>query len=208
MVVESAPATQRAPEVQRAPAKGRILDTANVLFYEDGIRNVGVDRIISASSVTKATFYKHYRAKDNLIVEYITARHHTVRANVEAMIAAGPDSEAALRGFVAAVIAEIDSPGFRGCPFINAAAEFPDAEHPVRQVVTAHREWYVDTLSELLRQMGHPVPGDGADELLLARDGALSGGYAGDSIAASAALQRIADRVLSEALLAEARPAR
>ncbi|MBN9238097.1 MAG: TetR family transcriptional regulator [Micrococcales bacterium 70-64] len=208
MVVESAPATQRAPEVQRAPAKGRILDTANVLFYEDGIRNVGVDRIISASSVTKATFYKHYRAKDNLIVEYITARHHTVRANVEAMIAAGPDSEAVLRGFVAAVIAEIDSPGFRGCPFINAAAEFPDAEHPVRQVVTAHREWYVDTLSELLRQMGHPVPGDGADELLLARDGALSGGYAGDSIAASAALQRIADRVLSEALLAEARPAR
>jgi AcrR family transcriptional regulator len=179
-----------------------------VLFYEDGIRNVGVDRIISASSVTKATFYKHYRAKDNLIVEYITARHHTVRANVEAMIAAGPDSEAVLRGFVAAVIAEIDSPGFRGCPFINAAAEFPDAEHPVRQVVTAHREWYVDTLSELLRQMGHPVPGDGADELLLARDGALSGGYAGDSIAASAALQRIADRVLSEALLAEARPAR
>lgn len=208
MVVESAPATQRAPEVQRAPAKGRILDTANVLFYEDGIRNVGVDRIISASSVTKATFYKHYRAKDNLIVEYITARHHTVRANVEAMIAAGPDSEAVLRGFVAAVIAEIDSPGFRGCPFINAAAEFPDAEHPVRQVVTAHREWYVDTLSELLRQMGHPVPGDGADELLLARDGALSGGYAGDSIAASAALQRIADRVLSEALLAEARAAR
>lgn len=202
MVVESAPTTQR------APAKGRILETANVLFYEDGIRNVGVDRIISASSVTKATFYKHYRAKDNLIVEYITARHHTVRANVEAMIAAGPDAESVLRGFVAAVIAEIDSPGFRGCPFINAAAEFPDAEHPVRQVVTAHREWYVDTLSELLRQMGHPVPGDGADELLLARDGALSGGYAGDSIAASAALQRIADRVLVEASLAEARSGR
>ena len=100
-------------------------------------------------------------------------------------------------------IAEIDSPGFRGCPFINAAAEFPDSEHPVRKVVTTHREWYVDTLAELLREMGHPVPGDAADELLLARDGAMSGGYAGDSIAASAALARIADRVL-----AEVRPAR
>jgi AcrR family transcriptional regulator len=197
MVVESAPTTQR------APAKGRILDTANVLFYEDGIRNVGVDRIISASSVTKATFYKHYRAKDNLIVEYITARHDTVRANVEHMIATSPNAEQVLRSFVAAIIAEIDSPGFRGCPFINAAAEFPDAEHPVRKVVTSHREWYVDTLAELLREMGHPVPGDAADELLLARDGALSGGYAGDSIAASAALARIADRVL-----AQARPAR
>ena len=187
------------PTVQRAPAKGRILDTANVLFYEDGIRNVGVDRIISASSVTKATFYKHYRAKDNLIVEYITARHDTVRANVEAIIAKAPTPEAALRQFISAVIAEIDSPGFRGCPFINAAAEFPDSEHPVRRVVTTHREWYVETLADLLKEMGHPVPGDAADELLLARDGALSGGYAGDSIAASAALARIADRVLAEA---------
>ncbi len=170
-----------------------------MLFYEDGIRNVGVDRIISASSVTKATFYKHYRAKDNLIVEYITARHESVRANVRQLVEAGPDAEAVLRAFVAGIIAEIDSPGFRGCPFINAAAEFPDAEHPVRKVVTAHREWYVETLAELLREMGHPVPGDAADELLLARDGALSGGYAGDSIAASAALARIADRVLAEA---------
>ena len=188
-----------APTIQRAPAKGRILDTANVLFYEDGIRNVGVDRIISVSSVTKATFYKHYRAKDNLIVEYISSRHETVRANVEEMIRTSPNAESVLRAFVAAIIAEIDSPGFRGCPFINAAAEFPDSEHPVRRVVTTHREWYVETLADLLKQMGHPVPGDAADELLLARDGALSGGYAGDSIAASAALARIADRVLAEA---------
>ena len=193
MVVEIPPTTQR------APAKGRILETANVLFYEDGIRNVGVDRIISASSVTKATFYKHYRAKDNLIVEYITARHESVRANVEEMIATSPDAEGVLRAFVAAIIAEIDTPGFRGCPFINAAAEFPDADHPVRRVVTSHREWYVDTLAELLRDMGHPVPGDAADELLLARDGALAGGYAGDSVAASAALVRIANRVFAEA---------
>ena len=190
---------EMAPTAQRAPAKGRILDTANVLFYEDGIRNVGVDRIISASSVTKATFYKHYRAKENLIVEYITARHATVRANVEEMIRRAPDAESVLRQFVASIIAEIATPGFRGCPFINAAAEFADADHPVRTVVTAHREWYVETLAQLLKEMGHPVPGDAADELLLARDGAMSGGYAGDSIAASAALSRIADRVLAEA---------
>ena len=182
---------------KRAPAKGRILDTANALFYEDGIRNVGVDRIIAASTVTKATFYKHYRAKENLIVEYIQGRHDSVRANVEALVARASTPEGALRDFVAAVAAEIASPGFRGCPFINAAAEFPNAGHRVRQVVTAHREWYVETLAELLRAMGHPVPGDAADELMLARDGALSGSYAGDSIAATAALNRIATRVLA-----------
>jgi hypothetical protein len=57
----------------------------------------------------------------------------------------------------------------------------------------------VDTLADLLRQLGHPVPGDAADELMLARDGALSGGYAGDSIAATTALGRIASRVLADA---------
>ncbi len=186
------------PPAQRAPAKCRILYTVNVLFYEDGIRNVGVDRIISKSSVTKATFYKHYRAKDNLIIEYITHRHIHVREEMDALIAAAPTPESALREFVASIIAEVDSVGFRGCPFINAAAEFPHADHPVRKIVTAHREWYTETLAQLLRDMGHPVPGDAADELLLARDGAFAGGYAGDSIAASAALARIADRVLAE----------
>ncbi len=183
---------------QRAPAKGRILETANGLFYEEGIRNVGVDRIIGASAVTKATFYKHYRAKDNLIVEYITSRHHRVRARLTAVFADAADAESALRDFVADVAAEIASPGFRGCAFINAAAEFPDPNHPVRRIVTAHREWYVETLAEQLKAMGHPRPGDGADELMLARDGAVAGGYAGDAIAATAALTRIADRVLAE----------
>jgi AcrR family transcriptional regulator len=170
-----------------------------VLFYEDGIRNVGVDRIIAASSVTKATFYKHYRAKDNLIVEYISGRHRASRAELERIVAGSTSPEEAVRSLMAAVAAEISSPGFRGCAFINAAAEFPEAEHPVRRVVTQHREWYVDTLADLLRQLGHPVPGDAADELMLARDGALSGGYAGDSIAATTALGRIASRVLADA---------
>jgi AcrR family transcriptional regulator len=187
------------PTAQRAPAKGRILETANTLFYEDGIRNVGVDRIIAASTVTKATFYKHYRAKDNLIVEYVTSRHDSARRTVDGIVASAPSPQAALRAIVAEIADEIGRPGFRGCPFINAAAEFPDATHPVRQLVTAHREWYVDTLAAVLRGAGHPVPGDAADELLLSRDGALSGGYAGDSIAATAALGRIADRVLAEA---------
>ncbi|TAL46379.1 MAG: TetR/AcrR family transcriptional regulator [Salinibacterium sp.] len=187
------------PVAQRAPASSRILAGANELFYEFGIHNVGVDRIIGASAVTKATFYKHYRAKDNLIVEYITARHELVRRELAGIIASSNTVEDALNQFVAAAVAEIANPSFRGCPFINAAAEFPEADHPVRRVVTAHREWYVDALADLLKEMGHPVPGDAADELLLARDGALAGGYAGDPVAASAALRRVAGRVLADA---------
>lgn len=187
------------PTAQRAPAKGRILDTASVLFYEVGIHSVGVDRIIAQSSVTKATFYKHYRAKDNLIVEYITSRHLLVRAEHDAIIARASSPAAALLGIVAATVREINTPGFRGCPFINAAAEYPEAGHAVRTLITEHREWFVDILAQLLKSAGHPVPGDAADELLLARDGAMAGGYAGDSIAVTAAFDRVSKRVLAAA---------
>ena len=63
-----------------------------------------------------------------------------------------------------------------------------------------HRDWYTERLGDLLQEAGHPMAGDGADELMLARDGAMSGAYAGDAIAATAALQRVADRVLPEQL--------
>ena len=185
---------------QRAPwAKSRILETANSLFYGDGIRTVGVDRLISESAVTKATFYKHYGSKDRLIVQYVRHRDKSERDRAEAIINDAATPQVALRALVADVGTEIASPDFRGCAFLNAAAEYPDSGHPVRVIVTEHRDWYTDTLTSLLGDIGHPMPGDAADELMLACDGARSGGYAGDPIAATTALARVADRVLAEA---------
>lgn len=183
---------------QRAPwAKQRILDTANELFYGDGIRVVGIDRLISVSSVTKATFYKHYGSKDALILRYIRGRHEAMREEITTLVEETSDAESALRGIVSSLVAKIPQPGFRGCAFLNAAAEFPDPQHPVRDVVTNHREWYTDVVAGLLGRIGHPMPGDGADEFLLAVDGAQVGGYAGDPIAATTSLQRAVDRILA-----------
>jgi AcrR family transcriptional regulator len=182
-----------------APAKLRILETANQLFYEDGIRNVGVDRLISASSVTKATFYKHYGSKDRLITEYIDNRHRLTVDWVADLAARDDDALTMLHAFQEAITTAIATPGFRGCAFINAAAEFADANHPVRRAVERHREWYVDVLEQLLRQIGHPMSGEAADDLMLARDGAMTGGYAGDPIASTTALTRAFERVIAEA---------
>lgn len=190
----------QAPPVQRAPwAKNKILETANELFYGDGIRTVGVDRLISESSVTKATFYKHYGSKDRLIVQYVRYRDKSTRDRVESILDGGMEPEAALRAVMAQVSEEIAGPDFRGCAFLNAATEYPDPAHPVRQVVAEHRDWYTEVLSSLLAKMGHAVPGEAADELMLACDGARGGGYAGDPIASTTALGRVVDRVLSEA---------
>ena len=182
-----------------APAKLRILETANQLFYDDGIRNVGVDRLISASSVTKATFYKHYGSKDRLITEYIGYRHRLAAEWLADLVALDDDADRALAAVQESITTAVSTPGFRGCPFINAAAEFPDSTHPVRRAVESHREWYVDVLEQLLRRMGHPMSGEAADDLMLARDGAMTGGYAGDPIASTTALNRAFARVVSEA---------
>lgn len=183
--------------ISQAPAKRRILEAVLELFRSEGVRNVGVDRIIAASSVTKATFYKHYRSKDNLVVAYLDAMHAEVRERVERLVAAAPDAAAAIRAIAAHHGVEVRDPDYRGCPFHTVAVEFSEPVHPVRQRVLAHRDWLTGRLESLLREAGHPTPGDGADELMLAFDGAFAGARGGDAIAASAALQRTVDRLLS-----------
>jgi AcrR family transcriptional regulator len=201
-IVDTHPIGQRAPwaagshHTSVAPAKRRILETANRLFYGEGIRSVGIDRLISESGVTKATFYKHYGSKDRLIVEYISQRHSLARESVDAVVREASDPELALQALIDQTVADVVSPGFRGCAFINAASEFTDSRHAVRQIVWDHREWYAETLSDLLRELGHPLPGDGGDELVVARDGVMTGGYAGDPIAATTAYVRVVSRVL------------
>jgi len=180
-----------------APAKQRILDTADELFYDEGVRAVGIDRLIAVSSVTKATFYKHYGSKDRLIVEYVAYRHLQFAEAIDAAAQATDDPEVLLREIAAAQARMIVGPGFRGCPFLNVATEFTDPAHPVRRAVEHHREWFHALLESLLRELDHPMPGDAADDLVLAHDGAMAGGYAGDAIAAAASLQRMYDRVLA-----------
>jgi AcrR family transcriptional regulator len=183
-----------------AGAKDRIMATANELFYHEGIRAVGVDRLISESRVTKATFYKHFGAKETLIVSYISARHETAREILNQLVASAATPETAIHAIVDNIVEQVRSRRFRGCAFINAATEFPDSHHVVREVVAAHRDWYTAFIADLFRRLGHPMPGDAADEFVLLRDGTMSGGYASDPIAASAAMQRCVDRLLRQSI--------
>lgn len=191
--------TRSRPERPPAPAKVKILAVADRLFYSEGIHTVGVDKIIAEAHVTKATFYKHYRSKDLLIVAYVTGRDRQAREFLAEKTASLPDAASVLRALADAIIVDATRAGFHGCPYINAAAQFSDPDHPVRVAVSEHRAWYRQTLMDLLTSMDHPSPADGADDLLLARDGALSGGNVGDPAKSSAALRRAFERTLAEA---------
>ena len=180
-----------------SPARARLLAVADELFYADGINATGIDRLIADAQVTKATFYKQYGSKDALILEYIAGRDQQIRAALTGLLEAHPDPSGVLSAIVDAVVADTARSDFRGDPFLNAAAEFASAVHPVRIAVALHRDWFTGFLEDRFRELGHTRPGAAADEFSLLRDGAVCGSYAGDAVAGTCAFDRAARRLLA-----------
>jgi AcrR family transcriptional regulator len=181
-----------------SPARDRLLETASRLFYAEGIHAVGIDRVIGEAHVTRATFYRHFPSKELLVETYLRAADDGIRARGEAAAVALTDDPLGLvRAFVSGIGDELCQDGFRGCPFINAAAEYPDPGSGVRAVVDAHRAWFHDSLERLLRAGGHPEPERGARTLVQLRDGAMVGGYLGDPATARDTLVAAAELVLA-----------
>src|SRR5882672_10663358 len=102
-------------------ARQRILETADRLFYQDGIRAVGIDRVIAEAGVAKATLYAHFPSKDDLILAVLRHREASVTEYFRAaMERHGKRTKNKLRAFFAALKDWFQSDGFRGCAFINA----------------------------------------------------------------------------------------
>lgn len=180
--------TPAQPLGRGAVTKERIVDAAADLFYAQGLRAVSADKIIERAGITKVTFYRHFPSKDDLIVAYLERRAAWERMVIlAASEAAHGDVDETLRLVSQGIGQEACSAGFRGCPFINAAAEYSDAEHPVRKVVDAHRTWFLSMLNRLTASIGIYDPAV-ADELMMLRDGAMVTGYLGDAQKVGAAL--------------------
>jgi AcrR family transcriptional regulator len=177
-----------------SPARRRLLDTATRLFYAGGIHAVGIDRIIAEAGVAKATFYNHFPSKDDLVVAYLEEIDRLGRAAVAALPKQAPrDMIAAIMGRISeAVVAG----GWRGCPFLNAAAEYPDAASPVRQAIDARRIWYHDTLRDLLAADGDPAPSVTASLLVAMSDGLLESAYVDDAESVPALVREAVARLL------------
>ncbi|MFD2795835.1 TetR/AcrR family transcriptional regulator [Promicromonospora vindobonensis] len=170
--------------------RDRILDAATELFYTQGIRAISADKIIERAGITKVTFYRHFRTKDTLVVAYLERQAEWERGALGGLRESAGDDAEALRQFVAAIGAESCKPGFRGCAFINAAAEYAEPDGPVRKTVAEHRAWYRATFAEMLGEMGVTSTAEAADELMMLRDGAMVSGYLDEPSRVGAALER------------------
>ena len=180
-----------------SPVRDRLLQAATELFYAQGLRAVSVDKVIDRAGTTKVTFYRHFKSKDDLVVDYLEHAAAQERASIDAAVARGDgDVGAALRLMADQLGGMACSPGFRGCAFINAAAEYPDADSPVRKVVDAHRNWYRDTFERLVAPLGLPDPVGVAEDLLLLRDGAMVAGYLDRSAAVADSFLRSSQAVV------------
>jgi AcrR family transcriptional regulator len=164
----------------RSEARERLLSTAGELFYREGIRAVGVERILTEAPVTRATFYRHFPSKQDLVLTYLRGVDAHIRAEVKAAVESAPSPADALRAIGTAVADDLTRPGFRGCALLNAAAEYPDPDDPVRRLILDHRAWYVTSLTELFTQVFGTSPRRGqpqhaAQHFVMMRDGAMTG---------------------------------
>ena len=162
------------PPRRPSAARERILDTADRLFYATGIRSVGVDRVIAESQVARMTFFRHFPTKDDLVATYLRRRAQQAREELARLEADHPDDPRAVLAFFAAGVSSLPKvPGFRGCEYINTAAEFCDPTHPARGLAADHRAWVTTKLREALTAIGHTTPVTTAELLLMLRTGAM-----------------------------------
>lgn len=155
--------------------KGRLIAAAIELFYSRGFHAVGLDQIIDAAGVTKTTFYKHFESLQDLMVAAVRVRDEwEMEAWGRAVRkVAGDDPRDQLLGFFDVMDAWFNDPSFRGCMFINTAAEFPNPNDPVHEAAAVHKRRVRDLFRDLLAKAGASECESVADQLTALVEGTL-----------------------------------
>ena len=193
-------ATHAAPALRPSAARERILDTAFALFYARGIRAVGVDLIIAESGVAKATFYRHFPAKDDLVVAYLDKVDGVWSGQLhDAARAAGDDPAEQLVGLFDALGSACRREGYRGCAFLNAAAESQPGT-PVHERTVAHKSAVLAWVRDLAEQAGAADPAGLARSITLLLDGGLASGALDADASAPVAAKEAARALVAAAL--------
>ena len=193
------------PAPTRASARDRLVAAAADLFAANGIQATGVDAIIEAADVAKATFYRHFPSKDDLVVAWLrdpAARWlDGVRARVEAQGANGADAIPVLFETVADWLETGD---YRGCPYLNTAAELMEPNHPARVVIREFLQEVEDYLTDKLTQGGYEHPRMLASELQALLAGSITLAVARRSNASALSARDAAITLLASAPRAKA----
>jgi AcrR family transcriptional regulator len=161
-----------------AEVRERILQTASELFYKRGVRAVGVDLVVEEAGVAKTSLYRHFRTKDDLIAAFL-AREDEDFWNCWDRVAKLNDDQhksdpaKELEAHFAWIAERVARPNYRGCPQLNVAAEFPDADHPARLVASAHKRELRHRLKGIAERLRVKRPDELSGQLSLLINGAF-----------------------------------
>jgi AcrR family transcriptional regulator len=153
--------------VSKRAMQERVLETVDSLFYRDGIRAVGMDKITAEIGISKRTLYNYFPSKDRLITAYLTRRL------IPISISERPAEEQILESFVHLERSFADE-GFRGCPFLNAVVELKDPNHAANEIALTFRNQRHSWFLELLERLQIPHPESLAIQIMLLIDGAIA----------------------------------
>jgi AcrR family transcriptional regulator len=162
-----------APRRGEPSARERLIDIAIELFYQEGIRAIGIDTVVARSGVSKSSLYRTFASKDELIAAFAEEQNRRFwrwwEDTIERHVGAPRRQIEALFEGIAGQIA---NPQFRGCPFINLATEFPDPQHPGTTIACGNKTEMRKRLRVLSRALGARDPRQLGDQLALLIDGA------------------------------------
>lgn len=153
--------------------RDHILETAARLFYQNGIRAVGVDRIIAEANIAKATLFRYFPTKEHLVVAYLQARSERSLAAIRHVIdVAGKSPRKRIAAIFQALQQTADSQDFRGCAFVLAVAEHEESA-AIRDVAKAHKDAVRKLILDAIDQPG-AAGRRLAEQLALLYDGAMA----------------------------------
>jgi AcrR family transcriptional regulator len=162
-----------APKRGEPTARERLVETVCDLFYAEGVRAVGIDTVVERSGVSKSSLYRTFESKDELVAAFAEEWNRRYWAWWDGVIEAHAGApRAQIDALFKGLAAQISSPKFRGCPFINLATEIPDRKHPGAAIACANKQEVRRRLRALSGELGARDPRRLGDRLALLMDGA------------------------------------
>jgi AcrR family transcriptional regulator len=182
----------------RTEVRDKILATAADLFYKQGIRAVGVDLVVEKAGVAKTSLYRHFGTKDDLVVAFLQRMDHDFWKTWDTVTAQhADDARAELTAQLDWIGERAGQPGYRGCPQLNIAAEFPEVDHPARKLATAHKRELRRRLKVIAERLHCAAPDELAGQLAVLINGAFVSTPMYEPGEATILLQRAADALIA-----------
>jgi AcrR family transcriptional regulator len=154
--------------------RAQILDAASRLFYSQGIKATGVDAVVKEAGTTKMSLYKYFPSKDDLVLAYLREKSEKMKERIFSVLEESYDSPVARLLTVFDVFDQfLADPDFRGCPFINASAEYAIEDNPMQRISREFYEGFRNELNKLTRQAGCKDAENIARQLALLIAGAI-----------------------------------